>query len=74
MKIKDTERLLASHAKLVTAAQAMLREADDFHDRTGHGEPGACVACDAICEQREPLRAVLADAKQVREQIARPIS
>ncbi len=59
MKIKDAERLLASHARLIAAAQSLVSTTDM-----------ASVAGD---ELRRIVRQVIDDAKQVRTQIARPL-
>ena len=66
MRIQDTERLLASHARLME----VLRAANDLIDDNAANES---VAGEGSRPLHEAMHEALADARKVREQIARPL-
>jgi hypothetical protein len=71
VKIKDVERLLASHAELVHALRSVMPFVDDAEDVQNvfpeSAMSNACRSAVAIC------RSAVADAEKVRAAIERPL-
>ena len=71
MKIRDTERLLASHTDLANSLDGLIAHTQ-FVATTARKFGAHNLARDSV-DAAETARTVLAEACNVREQIARPL-